>query len=155
MFELPLAPASTCHIPEVAAYCCTLLCDSAHSETCDMITGVTFACSRCRWSGLQGVIGTRAGVTDVLTCAGSFISSMAQLAPEMLNRQPGRLGTSADTWAAGMLAVRLLTNYFPFDDIVGVSASPFLPSQPMHSLCSGVMVEMTFVNNEAVSAFQR
>jgi hypothetical protein len=45
---------------------------------------------------------------------------MTQLAPEMLSRKPGRIGTSADTWAAGMLATRLLTNYFPFDDIIGV-----------------------------------
>jgi hypothetical protein len=44
---------------------------------------------------------------------------MATMAPEMLGKTPS-IGNHADTWAAGIMATRLLTDYFPFDDIIGI-----------------------------------
>lgn len=57
--------------------------------------------------------------TDTLCAhAGKALSNMAQLAPEALSRGGKSIGKHADVWAAGVLATRLLTDYFPFDDII-------------------------------------
>lgn len=50
--------------------------------------------------------------------AGKALSNMAQLAPEALSRGGKSIGKHADVWAAGVLSTRLLTDYFPFDDII-------------------------------------
>ena len=54
-------------------------------------------------------------------CAGEFLSDMVQLAPEVLQKGGRSIGKHADMWATGLLATRLLTTYFPFDDIIGAA----------------------------------
>lgn len=46
------------------------------------------------------------------------------MAPEMLANAPAQIGKNADIWAAGLMATRLLTEYFPFDDVLSMLFTP-------------------------------
>eukprot|EP00892_Ulva_mutabilis_P009021 jgi/Ulvmu1/6491/UM003_0124.1 len=50
--------------------------------------------------------------------AGGLLNRLTNMAPEMLSKMPAGVGKNADTWAAGLMATRLLTEYFPFDDVL-------------------------------------
>eukprot|EP00892_Ulva_mutabilis_P009020 jgi/Ulvmu1/6490/UM003_0123.1 len=69
--------------------------------------------------------------------AGKFLGNIASMAPEMLANAPAQIGKNADIWAAGIMATRLLTEYFPFDDVLSnaVDSMGFLqPLAPVTSL---------------------
>jgi hypothetical protein len=55
--------------------------------------------------------------------AGTFIGNVANMPPEAVASPPS-IGKNADTWAAGIMATRLLTEYFPFDDVLSARHSP-------------------------------
>lgn len=42
----------------------------------------------------------------------------------MFSKMPKGVGKNADTWAAGLMATRLLTEYFPFDDVLSAPPPP-------------------------------
>lgn len=89
--------------------------------------GGEFACPHCLAIWLQHLshsAGQRIVCRSVTRahsrgrCLAGIFRKLSSMAPEMFSKMPAGVGKNADTWAAGLMATRLLTEYFPFDDVL-------------------------------------
>ena len=127
---------------EVASYVRSIVQTIAQCQDKGLTHGAV-ALSKFRFLGLERNAPLKAVSFqgNAALASSSVFETLSHIAPEELDASPSGLGNEGDMWAAGLVAAKLLTAYFPFDDILGNMVRFILRSSVNVPVCSALLKE--------------